>query len=181
MAENPKMLSNYFDRLQEDYAMFVPEITRLFSSNLPKPIVKNMSGKSGLKNLFLDIANSLEKKDVFYRYSSRRDMENTHFEEKDYRKYRELRDSKQIGRMVITSEYLNKIKPKKIDKEVVVIPKNIDIFEDNIAKIIYADKIAIVDYNTFEIFVIESAIIANFEKKIFKLLFHFLKTIQREK
>jgi hypothetical protein len=50
--------------------------------------------------------------------------------------------------MVITNEYLNSLKPNKMEKEVVVIPKSFDLFEDNITKIIYANKVAIIDYNS---------------------------------
>jgi hypothetical protein len=61
---------------------------------------------------------------------------------------------------VITNEYLESLKPEKLDKDVVVIPKKYDIFEDNITKIIYANKVAIIDYNSRESFVIESEIFA---------------------
>jgi len=61
---------------------------------------------------------------------------------------------------------------------VVVIPKKIDLFEDNITKIIYANKVAIIDYNTNESFIIESEIFAVFEKKLFKMLFKFIKSTQ---
>jgi len=67
------------------------------------------------------------------------------------------------------------LKPNKLTKDVVIIPKDYDIFEDNITKIIYANKVAIIDYNTQECFIIESSIFANFERKIFKLLFKFLR------
>ncbi|NCO31477.1 hypothetical protein GW891_01310 [bacterium] len=80
--------------------------------------------------------------------------------------------------MVITNDYLNNLKGNKLDKEVVIVPKNFDLFEDNITKIIYANKVAIIDYNTEESFIIESYIFANFEKKLFKLLFNFLKKIK---
>ena len=83
-----------------------------------------------------------------------------------------------LERMVITIDYLNNLKEQKLDKEVVIVPKNFDIFEDNITKIIYANKVAIIDYNSEESFIIESYIFANFEKKLFKLLFNFLKKIK---
>ena len=70
---------------------------------------------------------------------------------------------------------MENLKTKKLDKEVVIIPPKFDIFEDNITKIIYSNKVAIIDYNTLESFIIESEIFAHFEKKIFMLLFKFLK------
>jgi len=58
---------------------------------------------------------------------------------------------------------------------VVIIPPDYDLFEDNVTKIIYANKVAIIDYHTFESFVIESEAFAGFEKKLFALLFRFLR------
>ena len=89
--------------------------------------------------------------------------------------YKSLRNKKQLQRYVITNEFLNSRKTKKLDKDVVVIPKKVDIFEDNITKIVYANKVAIIDYNTDECFIIESDLFANFEKKLFMMLFKFLK------
>jgi hypothetical protein len=90
-------------------------------------------------------------------------------------KYKKIREEKKLERMVITNNYLNDLKKEDIKKEVVVIPKEFDLFEDNITKIIYANKVAIIDYNSQENFIIESQIFANFERKIFKLLFKFLR------
>ena len=149
-----------------------------FSNNFSKPIFKHLSWKSWIRNIFLDIWNSLNKWDVFYRYSSRNNVNKTSIDKKEYDKYKKLKKKKKLERMVITNDYLNNLKENKLDKEVVIVPKNFDIFEDNITKIIYANKVAIIDYNSEESFIIESYIFANFEKKLFKLLFNFLKKIK---
>jgi hypothetical protein len=57
----------------------------------------------------------------------------------------------------------------------VVIPKNFDLFEDNVSKIIYKNKVAIVDYNSLSGFIIENRLFAKFEEKLFKLLFKLMK------
>jgi len=57
----------------------------------------------------------------------------------------------------------------------VSIPKLYDLFEDNISKIIYANKVAIIDYESETSFIIENKKLADFEKKIFKLLFKYLR------
>ncbi len=54
-------------------------------------------------------------------------------------------------------------------------PKKYDLFDDNISKVIYKNKVAIIDYNTMTSFVIEDLKFAKFEAKLFKLLFKFLK------
>lgn len=174
-AEHPKILKNYLSSIEKDFSKYIPEIENLYIGWVNRPILKHYLWKSGIKNIFLDIANSLPKWWVFYRYSSRRDVENTSISWREYDEYKIIRDEKELGRYVITNQYLKDLKPEKLDKEVVIIPKSFDIFEDNITKIIYWDKVAIIDYNSFESFVIESALFAGFEKKIFKLLFQFLK------
>lgn len=175
IAENPKILNSYFENIKKDFDLFIPEIENIYSNNFTKPVFKHLSWKSWIKNIFLDIANTLNKGDVFYRYSSRNSVEKTSIKDSEYNKYKKIREEKKLERMVITNDYLNNIKWNKIDKEVVIIPKDFDIFEDNITKIIYWNKVAIIDYNTTESFIIESFVFANFEEKIFKLLFKFLK------
>lgn len=175
IAENPKILSNYFENIKEDFGIFLPKIENIYSNNFKKPIFKNSRWKKAIRNIFLDIANTLNIWDVFYRYSSRNNKETSSIPRSEYLKYKKIREQKKLERMVITNEYLNNLKKKNLAKDVVVIPKDYDIFEDNITKIIYANKVAIIDYNTDECFIIESIIFATFEKKLFKLLFKLMR------
>ncbi len=175
IAENPKILSNYFENIKEDFEIFLPKIENIYSNNFKKPIFKNSRWKKAIRNIFLDIWNSLNSGDVFYRYSARNNTRVSSIPSAEYKKYTKIRNQKKLERMVITNEYLNNLKEKNIHKDVVVIPHNFDIFEDNITKIIYANKVAIIDYNTDECFVIESAIFAVFERKLFKLLFKLMQ------
>jgi hypothetical protein len=64
---------------------------------------------------------------------------------------------------------------KNISREMIAIPKNYDLFDENITKLIYANKVAILDHNTKTSFIIENQKFADFEKKIFKLLFKHLR------
>lgn len=175
IAENPEILNSYFEKIKDDFDLFIPQIKDIYWNHFTKPIFKNLKWKSWIKNIYLDIANSLKKWEVFYRYSSRNNVEKTSISKSEYEKYRKIREEKKLERMVITNDYLKSIKQDKLEKEVVIIPKDFDIFEDNISKIIYANKVAIIDYNSEECFIIESQIFANFEQKIFKLLFNFLR------
>lgn len=178
-ASHPKILQTYLSNIIQDYDIGIPQIEQLYQSSSNHPIFKHFSGKIGIKYIFLDIGNTLQKWDVFYRYSSRRDIETTSIAPKDYLPYKSLREEKQLQRYVITNQYLQSKKPNRLDKDVVIIPPEFDDFEDNITKIIYANKVAIIDYNSYESFVIESQIFANFEKKLFQLLFKFLKNKKR--
>lgn len=174
-AENPKILSQYLENIKNEYDLYIPEIEKLYQNQFSKPIFKHLKWVSGVWNIFLDIAHTLKAGEVFYRYSSRNESALSLFPKKMYQEYKKIRDTKKLERYVITNEFLNDLKPKKLDKDVVIIPPKYDIFEDNITKIIYGNKVAIIDYNSLESFIIESPIFANFEKKIFLLLFKFLK------
>ena len=177
IAENPKILQTYFQNIKDDYESYIPQIESIYTNNFSRPVFKNSHGKTAIRNIFLDIAHTLESGDTFYRYSARNDVWKTSIPMKEYDKYKQIREKKQLQRMVITNKYLNTLKDKKLDKDVVVVPEKFDIFEDNVTKIIYAHKVAIIDYNTEECFVIESAVFAWFEKKIFLLLFKLMRSI----
>jgi hypothetical protein len=77
--------------------------------------------------------------------------------------------------MSITNETQLKNHPKSLHHELRAIPKSYDLFDDNISKVIYKDKVAIIDYNSETSFVVEDKKFAEFERKIFKLLYRYLK------
>ncbi|EKE26234.1 MAG: hypothetical protein ACD_4C00363G0001 [uncultured bacterium (gcode 4)] len=120
---------------------------------------------------------TLKKGEIYYRYSSRSNFWDFHALEN----YKEIRDKKQIQRLVITSEKRAIWRAKKLDREVVYIPDWYELFDQNVAKMIYANKVAIIDYNTLTSFIIENKILASFEEKIFKTLYKFLKKLEENK
>jgi pantothenate kinase len=108
---------------------------------------------------------SSPKGSTIYRYSSRKAFEIKNIN------YHKLRDLKKIERKVITSEEKSKIKKSKLERFVKNIPKEIDLFDDNVSQFIYENKIAFIDYEKKVSFIIESKKIADFQKKIFKILY----------
>lgn len=89
--------------------------------------------------------------------------------------YIRLKEAKSISRYVITNESTKKGRKSDPNRAVATVPSDFDLFNDNISKLIYADRVAIVDHDSKEAFVIESPRFVEFEKKIFKLLFRFLE------
>ncbi|MDD2566278.1 MAG: helix-turn-helix domain-containing protein [Candidatus Gracilibacteria bacterium] len=169
-AESPEHLKNLFDNLSKNFNYMIPELQDIYEATDSRPSIKILEGKKGIKDVFEDILITLKKGETYYRYSSR-----TNFEGFLPSNYKEIRDKKQIQRLIITSENKSKTKTSSLDREVVYIPKSFDLFEDNIAKMIYANKIAIIDYNTMTSFIIENKLLAKFEEKVFKILFKFLR------
>nr|MDD3720405.1 helix-turn-helix domain-containing protein [Candidatus Gracilibacteria bacterium] len=172
-GESPDHLNTLFNEFQKHFQFLIPQLKESFQIKEQKPIIIPLYGKKGITFIFNDIANTLDYNDVYYRYSSRRYFdEKTHL---DLTYYKEHRDKKKIGRYVIASEDYGNYKDKNPDREIVKIPKDYDLFDDNVTKIIYGNKVAIIDYNSETAFIIESRIFSNFEKKIFKLLYKLLK------
>lgn len=174
-AESPEYLKNLFDNLSKNFNSLIPELQELYDHRDILPTIQVIEGKKSIKQVFEDIVMTLNHWDVYYRYSSRSNFWDNFT---NLSKYKEIRDKKQIQRMVITSEKRAKIRQKKLDREIVYIPAWYELFDQNIAKMIYGNKIAIIDYNTFTAFIIENKILASFEEKIFNTLYKFLKKLE---
>lgn len=174
-AENPENLENIFYEKKLIFQNTISLLKSKYEKKQAKPELRTFYTKDAMKHIFYDVVETLNSWDTYYRYSSRKHDNLRWFLSEDYKK---KRDMKEIQRMIITSDELKKLKEKwnnKLNREIVSIPKLYDLFEDNISKIIYANKVAIIDYDTETSFIIENKKLADFEKKIFKLLFKYLR------
>lgn len=174
-AENPENLENIFYQQKLSFQSSIAMMKEKYEKQQTKPELRTFYTQEAMKHIFHDVIDSLEKWGVYYRYSSRKHDNMRWFLWDDYKK---KRDEKEIQRFVITSDELKSLKEqkeKKLGREIVAIPKHFDLFDDNISKIIYANKVAIIDFNSHTSFIIENKAFADFEKKIFKLLFAYLR------
>lgn len=171
-AENPENLENIFYEQKLSFQNTVSLLKEKYEKKITKPELKTFYTSKWIHYIFEDIVNSLEVGDVFYRYSGRKPDS---FKEFLPKSYREKRDKKKLERMVITNDSLKNKKKKRLEREIVSIPKKYDLFEDNVSKIIYGNKVAIIDYNSETSFIVENEKFARFEEKIFKLLFKYLR------
>lgn len=175
-AESPEYLKNLFEKLSTNFNNIIPELEDIYNTSETRPNIQTLVGKKWMMHVFEDVLMSLKRWETYYRYSSRANFSLIYLP----KNYKELRDKKQIQRMVITSEKLYATKTKKPEREVVTIPKWFDLFDDNIVKLIYADKIAIIDYNNLTSFIVQNKTLALFEKKLFKIMFKFLKGVEKD-
>lgn len=172
IAEHPEKIRGMLTDVTIDVEETLPDLEDIYKSPKNKPVVKFLEGKKGITYVFTDIVDSLKKGDVYYRYSSSKDIESTNsYLPKDYR---EKRDNKNLERYVINSQYVESQKKPDLNRNTKVIPPEFDQFNQNIVQIIYGSKVAIVDINTETAFIIENEQFADFQKKIFKLLFNKL-------
>lgn len=171
-AESPENLKSIFENLSNNFSNIIEELWEIYNQSSDKPIFKILNWINWIKSVFLDVVNTLDYEWTFYRYTSSANFNRKYLPNK----YRELRNDKKIRRVVITSEDWEYSKKRnKPEREVVRMPKNFWLLDDNIAKIIYKNKIAIIDYNSLTSIIIESEIFAKFELRIFKTLVKLLK------
>lgn len=176
VAESPDKLRSSMSELVSAFEGLLPELEASHHAREKKPIVKFLEGKDGITFALNDIVTSLKRSEVFYRYSSAKDSrKNEKYLPRDYRK---VRDEKGLQRFVITTEGTMVGKKPRLERAVKFIPASLGLFDYDITEIIYGGKIAFLDYNTETAFIVENAVIAEFQKKIFKLLYDKLPDTQ---
>ncbi len=169
-AEHPDKIKRLIGELGSELDKIMPELDTIYNGASSRPVVKYLEGKQGIRFILEDIVHTLKKGDTFYRYSSTKDGKKGPSNlPADYRK---IRDEKKLERFVITSEEGAKYAKPKLERSIKVVPKEYGLFDYDITQIIYAGKVAFIDDNTETAIIIENSTIANFQKKIFKMLWN---------
>lgn len=172
-AESPEQLRLLYESEQETFDTIISQMEREYKIDGKKPVLRYFEWQKEIQKMFTDVGQTLPKNGTWFRYSSRKsDRSPDHTLVK---RYKELRDEKKLQRMVITNDELARTKRWWMDSEMVSIPKTYDLFEDNVAKAIYGNKISLIDWDAMTGFTIESEKLARFEEKIFRLLFKYMK------
>ncbi|MDO8590618.1 MAG: helix-turn-helix domain-containing protein [bacterium] len=167
-AENPEKLEAILENVQKRFKNALPELLQDYEGIANKPIVKFLSGKHGISFIFEDLVRTLKKGDIFYRYSAPRDLSRA--EKYLPENYRKIRDEKQLERFVITGESIAEQKKPRLERDIRIL-SNIEENDFNITQIIYANKIALINYESETAVLIEDRLTANFQKMIFKTLY----------
>lgn len=169
VAEHPDKVKRLITELSGELEKIMPELDTIYNGAGQRPLVKYLEGKKGMRFVFEDIIHTLKKGDTFYRYSSTKDGKKgaSHLPA-DYRK---IRDEKKLERYVITSDEGARYKKPKLERSIKVVPKEYGLFDYDITQIIYGGKVAFIDDNTETAIIIENSTIANFQKKLFKILY----------
>ncbi|MEI7741368.1 MAG: helix-turn-helix domain-containing protein [bacterium] len=172
-AEPPTKLEPIFDSFSSAFKEMIPDLEQTFAGHSKKPLVKYLEGKKGIVWIWDDLVHSLKHDEIFYRYSSKPGQQAG--EKYLPAKYREIRDAKHLQRFVITSPELAGYKKPRLERAIKVIPKSFGEFDFGVTVLIYGNKVAYIDYNSETAFLIESAAIAEFQKKLFKINYELLK------
>lgn len=168
VAESPDKIEKLFTSLEEQFNKEIQGLYESYETKGKKPVVTYAEGDKSIINAYSDIVHSLKKNDTYYRYSSALTLNRKKYVPKDYR---EVRDRKNLERLVITDESSKKGQNLRLGRTVKAVPNDFDLFDYNISQVIYGDKVVFVDYNSKTTITIKNPMIAEFQKKIFKLLF----------
>lgn len=166
-AESPSKLEQLFRSLEQDFLDSIEDMHKEYQSGGTKPTVAIQEGEQAVKDAYSDVVNYTDKNGTYYRYSSVAHFKRGKYVPKDYEK---IRDRKGIERFVITGSK-NIPYTKRLGRSVKVIPKEYDLFQDGMNMLIYKDKVAIMDYVSDTTITIKHKVFAEFQKKLFKLLF----------
>lgn len=170
-AEEPSSLFSVLDSLKAELDEVVPELTASRQHHKTRPIIRYLEGKNGISHIYEDMMRTLKKDDVIYRYESPKDYKkNNRYYPALYWKRAGGKES-EIQKYVITNEKTNLLRSPRLSRYSKSIPASFDLFEYDITELIYGDKVAFIDYNTETASIIESRTFAEFQRKIFKMLF----------
>jgi sugar-specific transcriptional regulator TrmB len=167
IAESPEKLEALFKEYEKSFFDDMEDIYKLYESSSDKPTISVAEGEQAIRDTYSDVVNTLDKNEKYYRYSSIKQFKKNKYIPKDY-EY--IRDKKGLERLVITG-YNNQPFKKFLGRSIKTIPKEFDLFQDEINLIIYKDKVAIIDYPSKMTINIQHKKFAEFQKKLFGLLF----------
>lgn len=167
VAESPNRLEGIFRSIERGFFDSIEDMHKEYESGGTKPVVSIHEGDGAVRDAYSDVIHSLGKNDAYYRYSSL-----AHFNQNKYipKDYKEVRDKKGIERFVITGSK-NVPHVKRLGRSVKVVPSEYDLFQDGINVLIYKEKVVVIDYVSDTTITIKHKVFAEFQRKIFKLLF----------
>lgn len=177
-ATSPTKLRDKLDEIRKIADHLIPEMEELHNKKYEAPILSVREGIDWIRSIHGDLVHSLKKGDTYFRYSSTRDQKSrkVSYIPNDYIL---VQKSKELSRFVITNKEHEAINNNNPYREIISIPSSFDPFDDNISKIIYGNKVAIIDYDSQMGFIIENERFARYEEKIFRLLYSLIKKSRR--
>ena len=131
-------------------------------------IFEHKIGIEAIRWVYIQQIERAENDETIYGYSSRK---SDFPEDLLPKKIRQIRKEKRLARKLIANTVRASKKTHDPLREIVAIPEKYDAFEYQISKSIQGDTVSIINFDTLETFTIQNAAFAQFERKIFELLF----------
>ena len=173
-ASSPSKLREKLIDLNTIANHLIPEMEEVHRKIYDAPILSIREWIEWIRSIHGDLVHTLKKWGTYYRYSSTRDEKSrkVSYIPSDYLL---VQKSKELSRFVITNKEHEVLHNNNPYREIISIPSAFDPFQDNISKIIYENKVAIIDYDSQMWWIIENERFARYEEKIFRLLYSLLK------
>ena len=170
IAESPRQLEKLVDNLKIEIHDQLPQLLQLYATSENRPMISYFEGERGIRHIYKDLVATCKKGDIFYRYESPRNYHAVRkYLPQEY--YDRFRDNAEVDRLIITNEMTKQQKKDRLGRIIKVIPPKYDLFDYDISQLIYGDKVAFIDFRSETVSLIESPVFAEFQRKIFKLLF----------
>lgn len=170
LAESPKQLLHLAENIKDEISEMLPGLLERFESSGTKPVLKYFDGEKGIKFIYKDLVDTCKKGDVFYRYESVDASRSIRqYVPKEY--FTRFRDKVEVQRYIITNERVRLNRTPRLGRIMKVVPAKYDLFSYDMNEIIYGNKVAFIDFRSKAAILIESPTFAEFQRKIFKLLF----------
>ena len=169
-AESPVRLQRMLDQMTVEFNRLLPELVSAYDNRRVRPRITFYEGKKMVTWVYDDLLASCKKGDIFYRYESPKNYV-TNDVDLPAAYFKRICERKEIQKFVITNEKTAKSKPQVMERVSRFVPAAYDWFEYDITQIVYANKVAFLDFNTKTAWIIENATFAKFQRQLFKLLF----------
>lgn len=168
-ATSPEKIEQIFSQKEKEFFDYVENLHRTYErSHANKPEVTFSEGKDAIQKTYSDIPKELKKDEMYYRYMPVSKLYRSKYLPKNYR---EDRDKKGLERMIITSKHTMHAKSNHLTRSVKAVPPEFDLFEYEMSLTMYKDKVVLVDFETESVIEIKHDRFAQFQQKVFKLLF----------
>lgn len=166
-AQSPEKLESLFKKTEDEFFNEIEDLHHVYNLNKNKMQISVGSGKQAIEDLYTDVVQETPKDGSYYRYSTV--YSNKVRDRYVPKNYKSIRDKKQLERYIITGS--QNVPRKSLGRSVKVVPEKYGLFDDSINLVIYGNKVSIVDYNSESTITITHKEFAEFQKKVFKVLF----------
>jgi sugar-specific transcriptional regulator TrmB len=167
-AENPRRVEEAFTNISKKVSDKSERYAAKREKELPE-YIRFFRDFSGIRAVFDDVIAHTPRGDTFYRYTSEKDLASVNKYLSPL--YRSRRDQKKLERLVISNPVSGKQKRPRLERFIKYVQPDADVFDQDIIQLVYGKRVAFININTEEAFIIEDAALASFQKSIFKQLY----------
>ncbi len=176
-ATSPSKLREKISELETLSERLLPEMEEMHKKHHDAPILSLHEWIEGIQAIHTDILRSVKTGWEYFIYTSLAKASPKRSLALPVN-YAKIQKEKELSRHIITSDREEWIENKNLYEDIVTLPGWYDSLDEGITKIIYANKVAILDHESHMGWVIENARFARYEEKIFRLV---MKLLQKNK